>query len=113
MDATTWRNDSVVNYVNANYHTIKLNAEDKQSLRWQGKVYPYDTRFKVNRLAYFLLSGRMSFPSTIIVPVVGDPIIIPGAFKPSEGEMTLKYFGDRANEAVSFREFQKTFSRKW
>jgi thioredoxin-related protein len=113
MDKTTWRNDSVAAYLGANYHAIKLNAESKDPYDWNGTSYNYEAKYKVNMLAVKLLGGNMVYPSTVIIPVNGEPEVLKGAFSAKELEMILKYYGDRLNETKTPEEFMKFFSGKW
>lgn len=113
MDATTWKNDSVASYVQSKYYSIKLNAENKEPYTWEGSIYNYEPKYKVNMLAVKLLGGNMVYPSTIIIPVKGEPEILKGAFTPKELEMILKYYGERTNETTSPEEFMKHFSGNW
>ena len=113
MEATTWKNDSVAAYVQQHFYPMKLNAEDKNIQQWQGKQYEYMARYKVNRLAVELLRGNMVYPSTVIIPEKGDWEVIPGALKPAEMEMLLKYYGSRANEQMDFLAWQKQFKGQW
>jgi thioredoxin-related protein len=113
MDATTWSNDSVVQYINEKFYPIKFNAEDRNPINWFGKQYDYKTAYKVHLLAVELLRGNMVYPSTVIIPEKGDWEVIPGAMTPKEMEMLLKYFGEKANESMSFGEYQQQFKGKW
>jgi thioredoxin-related protein len=113
MDKTTWRNDSVAAYLGSNYYAVKINAENREPYSWEGKNYEYEAKYKVNMLAVKLLGGNMVYPSTVIIPVKGEPEVLKGAFSAKELEMILKYYGDRTNETKSPEEFMKTFSGKW
>ncbi len=113
MDATTWRNDSVVNYLHQNFYAAKLDAETKETVKWFGREYAYKPQYKLNTLAIELLRGNIVYPSTVIIPQKGEWQVIPGAMKPSEIELVLKYFGSRANEKMDFGEFQKHFRSRW
>jgi len=113
MDNTTWKNDSVAAYLESNYYAVKINAENKEPYQWQGKIYEYEPRYKVNMLAAKLLGGNMVYPSTIIIPVKGEPEILSGAFTAKELEMILKYYGDRINETSTPEQYQHSFSGKW
>ncbi|MES2646138.1 MAG: thioredoxin family protein [Bacteroidota bacterium] len=113
MDKTTWKNDSVAAYLGANYFAVKLNAESKDPYDWNGTSYNYEARYKVNMLAVKLLGGNMVYPSTVIIPVKGEPEVLKGAFTAKELEMILKYYGDGVNETKSPEEYMKTFSGKW
>ena len=113
MDNTTWRNDSVSSYLQSKYYAVKLNAENKEPYQWNGENFEYEPKYKVNMLAVKLLGGNMVYPSTVIIPVKGEPEILKGAFTAQELEMILKYYGDRVNETTSPEDFMKTFSAKW
>jgi thioredoxin-related protein len=113
MDKTTWQNDSVTSYLAEKYYTLKLNAESKEPYNWQGQTYQYEPRYKVNMLAVKLLGGNMVYPSTIIIPVSGEPEILKGAFRAKELEMIIKYYGERLNEKITPEEFMKNFKGNW
>lgn len=113
MDATTWKNDSLAAYVNRNFHAVKLNAEDRDTLTWDGKTYVFKPKYNLNELAISLLRGNMVFPSTVLIPEKGDIQIIPGALSAAKMELLLKYYGSRSNEQKAFMEFQQAFSGSW
>ncbi|MCA0381931.1 MAG: thioredoxin family protein [Bacteroidetes bacterium] len=113
MDATTWQHDSVVQYIHTNYVPVKLNAERKDSVLWEGEVFRYQPKYKVHQLAVKLLRGNMVYPSTVIIPAKGEWQVIPGAIKPKDLELVLKYYGSRANEQMDFVSYQRQFSGKW
>lgn len=113
MDATTWRNDSVAAYIQQHFYPMKLNAEEKGNLTWQGKEYAYMSKYKVHKLAVELLRGNMVYPSTVIIPEKGEWEVLPGAFKPAEIEIVLKYYGSGANENMDFVQWQKQFKGTW
>jgi hypothetical protein len=73
----------------------------------------YEPKYKVNMLAVKLLGGNMVYPSTVIIPVKGEPEVLKGAFSAQELEMILKYYGDRINETTSPEALMKNFSAKW
>ena len=113
MDKTTWQNDSVTAYVNEHFYMVKINAESKEPYSWMGTQFEYDKQYKVNMLAAKLLDGKLSYPSTIFIPVKGDKELIQGAFSAKELEMILKYYGDIYNETTSPERFQKKFKAGW
>jgi thioredoxin-related protein len=43
MDATTFQDKSIANYLNSNFYPVKLDAETNDSIRFQGKMY-YNTQ---------------------------------------------------------------------
>ncbi|MCC6384131.1 MAG: DUF255 domain-containing protein [Bacteroidia bacterium] len=67
MDATTFKNDTVVNYLNENFHAVKLNAEGKDTIRFRDQMFVYRPEFKANEIALALLGGKMGYPSFVIL----------------------------------------------
>lgn len=110
MDKNTFSNKTIANYINKNYHAVKLNAEDKNDITAGGKVYKFleskTGRGGYNQLAIELLQGRMGFPTTIFRSSGGD-IRNYGGYMPEQNfEVVLAY-----NKMLSlpFSEFKKNF----
>lgn len=113
MDNKTWKNDSVAAYVNSHFYAVKINAENKQPYNWMGEQYEYDAHYKVNKLAFKLLQGKMAYPSTVIIPVKGGTDMVQGAFSAKEVELILKFYGDGYNENSTPAQFQRKFKGTW
>nr|HMT30281.1 DUF255 domain-containing protein [Bacteroidia bacterium] len=67
MDATTFKEDTVVKYINENYYAVKLDAETKDTIRFKDKEFKYVADYKANELAISLLSGKMGYPSYVLM----------------------------------------------
>lgn len=75
MDATTFANPSVVDYMNANYYAVKFDAECMDTIVFNGTTFMNSdpnfkktgARGKVHILAYSLLEGQLSYPSYAIL----------------------------------------------
>lgn len=69
MDKEVFTDKSVVNYMNQNYYCVKLNAEQKETIKYKGKEFKYVTagRRGYNSLALALLNNQPSFPSFVIL----------------------------------------------
>ena len=114
MDRETYDKAAVVNYINEHYYAVKLNAESKDSIEWNGKKYGYNAEYKSNELAVYLLSGQMSFPTTVFIATINaQPAPLAGFLKPKEIESPLKFFGDGAYKNKTFQEYMTTFSNSW
>ena len=50
MDATTFQDKSIANYLNTNFYPVKLNAETNEPIRFQGKMYYNSQKEKVARM---------------------------------------------------------------
>lgn len=90
MDATTFRDPAVVAYVNAHFYAIKLNAEQKESIFWQDQEFKWlpGGRDGVNKLAYDLLDGKLSYPTFVLLDPEYARILISPGYK--EGAVILK-----------------------
>ncbi len=113
MDTTIYASDSVSNYISQHFYAAKLNAEDKKELVWMGKKYKYVPKYKVHELAIELTKGSLVYPTTIIIPPTGEPLIVGGARPMYEFESYLKYYGSGAYQTKTYQEFNKMFSSKW
>lgn len=67
MDATTFNNDTVIDYMNQNYHAVKLNAESRDTIRFRDQVFVFRPEYKANEIALSLLSGKMGYPSFVVL----------------------------------------------
>ena len=114
MDRETYDKEAVVNYINEHYYAVKLNAEIKDSLEWNGKKYGYKAEYRSNELAIFLLNGQMSYPTTVFLSALdAQPAPLPGYLKPKEFEAPLKFFGNGDYKSKSFQDYMKTFVNSW
>jgi thioredoxin-related protein len=114
MDKETYSNENVASYINEHYYALKFDAENKDSVLWDGKKFGYNVAYKANDLAIFLTGGQLSFPTTVFVPEIdGQPAPLPGFLKPDEIEPPLKYFGDGIYKSENFSDFSKNFTANW
>lgn len=114
MDKQTYSHEKVADYINANFIPVKLDAETRDAVQWNGKSYKYNASYKVNMYAVYLTEGQLSFPTTVIIPANGaSPQAIPGFLEPKDIESLLKYFGEGHYGKVAFQEFYKKFSGSW
>lgn len=69
MDASTFKNKSVIKEMNNNYIAVKFNAEQKETLRFNDTEYIFidNGRRGYHQFAALLLDGQMSYPSFTIL----------------------------------------------
>ena len=69
MDKTTFADPDLVNYLNENYHCVKLNGEDKEVIKFKGRSFNFvkSGRRGYNELPHELLKGRMSYPTLVFL----------------------------------------------
>jgi thioredoxin-related protein len=113
MDASTFINPVIVEYMNDNYYAVKFNAERKDTVEFNGKKYinPNPTGARSShQLAQELLSGRMSYPSFIVLDEkLAKVTTIPGYRKAPEFEAILHYIGENAYQTQKWEEFSASF----
>ena len=114
MDKNTYSNDKVAAYINEHYYAVKFNAESTESVVLGNKKYSYNPAYNANDLAIFLLSGRMGYPTTVLLASLdAQPAPLSGYLKPSELEPPVKYFGEGAYKKQDFPDFMKAFEGTW
>jgi thioredoxin-related protein len=113
MDKKTYTNKHVIEYVKDKFYPVKFNAEGRQSITWNGKTYNFNANYKAHDFAVYLTNGELSFPTTIFIPVDGEPQAIPGFLAPNEFELLVKYFGEGKFGKVPFDEYRKNFKSQW
>jgi thioredoxin-related protein len=113
MDKKTYNNKDVTAYVQQKFYPVKFDAEGHKSITWHGRTYDFNTRHKTHDFAIYLTNGNLSYPTTVIIPVDGEPQAIPGYLAPNEFELIAKYFGEGKYGKVSFDEYQKSFKSQW
>lgn len=114
MDKETYANKQVAEYIMQKFYPVKLNAEQRQAIIYQGKTYQFNSRYRTHDFAIMLTGGRLSYPTTIFIPVTGkQPQSVAGFLKPKDIEPIVKYFGEKQEEKVSFDEFDKKLKKSW
>ena len=114
MDKKTYSDKNVIQYLKANFYSVKLNAETRETVKWNGKEFDYSFNYKCNEFALYATQGQLAFPTTVIIPEAGsDPVAIGGYLDPQEMESILKYFGSGSFKSESFQTYQANFKSTW
>lgn len=69
MDQSTFKNPDVIKYMDHYFYCVKINAESSEAIAYKEVLYElknYGTK-KYNELAVNLMSGKISFPSFIVL----------------------------------------------
>jgi len=114
MDKKTYSNPKVIDYLQQHFYTVKVNAESKEAVSWNEKTYQFNSSSRTNDFAVFLTYGRLSYPTTVIIPTDNSgPQPVPGYLEPKELELIVRYFGDGKYGKQPFEEYQKAFKNEW
>lgn len=122
MDATTYKDPVITDYINRNFYPVKLDAETRDTILFknnrtqdstqkQEKRFVYKPEFKANELAVSLLNGKMGYPATIFMDENYSLLTqaIPGYQDAKSLEMILKFYGKEVYKIQKFEDFQKSF----
>lgn len=93
MDKQTFSDPTIQAYLEDNFHVIKFNAEQKESIDFKGKSYEWIPagRRGVNMLAMELLGSRLSYPTLVYLDENMNKIrSSPGFKKPDQLISELK-----------------------
>jgi thioredoxin-related protein len=113
MDKTTFADEKVAKYVNDKYYAVKLDAESKEPITLNGKIYKYNPQAKAHELALELLQGRMSYPTTVYLDEKFNTIQVqPGYLEAPVFNKLVHFFGENAYQNQSWSDFEKSFSQK-
>lgn len=115
MDAETFNHPVIAEYLNQNYYPVKLNAESKEDIVFNGTTYKYIAQGArgYHELAAGLLNGRMSFPSVAYMNEKMELLgAVPGYMNAQSIEPLLNYIVEDQYISVSLEEYQKNFQSK-
>lgn len=109
MDATTFQETEVIDFINANYYPVKLNAETKDTIHFREKEFKYVPEYKANELAISLLSGKMGYPSYVLLDEQFALMTAPVQSYLVKEELMpiLKFYGENIYKSKSWEEFNK------
>lgn len=115
MDTTTYKNKTIVKFINKNYYAVKMDGEGKKDITFKGKTFKFvkQGRSKYHELAAAILKGKMSYPSTAFFNTNEDLIqAVPGYIKEKKFEKILAYFKDDGYKNTPWPDFEKNFQSK-
>ena len=113
MDKTTYQNEGIIQQINEDFYFVKLNAETRDSIFFDNKIFTFQNQYKANEFAVALLNGQMSYPSTVFLDEkLGLLTVVPGYLTPKDLSPILKYFGKDFHLKMKWDEFIKTNSKK-
>lgn len=113
MDATTFNDPVVADYLNNEYYAVKLDAERKDTMMVNGTMYKFvpNGRRGYHELAAALLNGKMSYPTVVLLDEQFNMLqAIPGYRGAVDMDYILKYFGqNKHKQNVKFDEFKANY----
>jgi len=118
MDRTTFKDPQVVNYLNEHFYPVKLNAERKEPLTYEGITHVYTPyqRTGYHQFAAALMEGKLSYPTSVFL--TDDLVVeqrIQGALNPIKMHKVLTYIVEETSKPspLSWKEYQTQYDRKF
>ena len=109
MDKKTFGDPVVAAYVREHFYAVKLDAEMRRDLTYDGHRFFFDTtlgRRGAHTLAYALLEGRMSYPSIVYLDEYRDRISISPGFKTADKYIKeLRFIEGGHYRTMTFQEY--------
>lgn len=110
MDKSTFEDEKVMEYMAANFYPVKLNAEQKGEIKFNGETFKFVDSGNgrgVHSLAYALLDGRMGYPSMVYLNEKFERIMIsPGYKEVPDMLKELKFAAEEKYKQTSWEEFR-------
>lgn len=115
MDKTTFSNPEIAEYVNANYHAIRLNAQHVDPIEYQGKVYKYEKGIKsgYHQLAAELCKSRLKLPTVVFLDENGEVLqAIRGFQDKNTFEMIISFFAENQFKSTPWKQYVMEYRRR-
>jgi thioredoxin-related protein len=106
LDATTYKDQAVVSYLNEHFYSIKLNAETKDTILYQGIKYSYDPNRRINTIAPKFLTPQPGYPTlTYLDDKLNVVRISPGYVDGTAFLNQLKYINENYYLNMTFEKY--------
>lgn len=115
MDATTFKNPEIIKYVGEKFYAVKFDAETRETIHFNGKDYKYVSQGNrgYNELAAEILSGQLSYPTTVYFDEkMAEIFPVPGYLDPQTFETVLNFIGSNSYQSMKYEEYQPKFKGK-
>jgi uncharacterized protein YyaL (SSP411 family) len=112
MDKNTFNNPVIAEYMNRNFYPVKFNAEQKENITLNEKVYKFVANGSrgYNELAAELLNGQMGYPSVVFLDEKTQMIQpIQGYIKPKQFDGIVRFIGGNIYKEKSWEVFQAEY----
>lgn len=113
MNASTFTDSLVANYINENYYFVPFDAELKESLKFKETEYlGAGVNGQFHNLAISLLKGNILLPSIIVLDENQNTIdVLPYFMTPSVLHPILHFYGTDSYKTKKWQDFQKEFEK--
>lgn len=111
MDKETFANPYIAKYLNENFYPVKLDAQQRNDINFNNKVYHFVNRGGQNsyhQLAAEIMNGRLSYPTIVFLDEQADVIqSIAGYRGALEFELFITYFGEDQHKRMPWSSYKR------
>jgi len=112
MDATTFNDPRIAQYLNDNFYNVKLNGEQKEEIIFRGYTFKFvpSGRRGYHELAAALMNNRLSYPTVVFMDEQQNIIApVPGYQQPPGFDRLLKFIGEDHYKSESWDNFTASY----
>lgn len=116
MDSNTFQESHIAAYINKHYYAIKFNAEQREAIELNGKVYKFvkSGRRGYHELAATIMRGKMSYPTIVFLDEEYEILqAIPGFRDVETFEMIMTYFGENHHTETPWKKYSGNYVSPW
>ena len=110
MDRETFTKPEIIKYVSDNYYAVKLNAEQREDIVFDGKTFSFIASGNggYHSFAATLLDNNMGYPTLVYLTEKLERVVIsPGFKKPDQLMKELKFTGENAYAKMSWEQYME------
>ncbi len=112
MDRTTFQNPFIASFLNEHYYPVKFDAECRDDLVFQGKVYQFvkNGQRGYHELAVELTRGRLSYPTVVFLDENLEIIqALRGFQSVLRFEQIMNYFAQDYHKSIPWSKYTKNY----
>jgi thioredoxin-related protein len=114
MMRTTYSNAGLAAYINQNFYPVKFDAETKDTIEYNGKIYKPTSKDPrtPHELTLKFLGNKLSYPSTMFVTNKFEyNLLVPGYIEEKKIEPMLIFMVENVWQTAIFDDFNKRFTQ--
>jgi len=114
MDATTFDQPAIANYINKNFYAVKFDAEMRPDINLNGKIYKFISSGNsgYHELASEITFGKLSYPTIVFLDEKFNVLQpLPGYKDPASLEMIMKYFAENYYKTTPWKKYEEMFPK--
>jgi len=113
MENSTFNEEHISSYLNEKYLPVKFNAQQKESIKFNGQEYKYVNQGKsgYHELAASLTGGRMVYPTSVFLDQEGRVLqSIQGYQENKIFEMIMTFFGEDHHMKTPWKKYVTNYT---